>query len=234
MAKAVTRPDPALFDMATFAELLFQRETIIGETPVAYTSFHRGMMQSLMPATPYECVVAERLIAIEWELVQHLIMRNACLRQNTIRAVTDAVVAFQEESWKRRANKKGGSIGKEGARGQKTPFDKQAAMAEGADLAKRATSADEDIRTAACADITALGMDPLEVMSDAYRVFESGVTYHDAKVQDLEKRSREVKREYDALQKARPLDQPGGDAGIQDACFVEEAPVKPKKTINWV
>lgn len=234
MATAVTRPDPGRFNMETFSELLFQRETVIGEAPVAYATFHGGLMQSLVPTSPYECVVAEKLIALEWELTQHRTMRNACLRHSAVDAVMHAVVSFIEENWKSGANNKGGAITKAKARGQKPTFDMQAATAEGADLAKRATSADEDVRNAACSEITAMGMDPLEVMSAAYRSSGTGVTFHGAEIQDLEKRSREVKREYDALQKARLLEPPVVDAGIQDACVVEEAPVKPKKPINWI
>ena len=41
------------------------------------------MMLELAPATPYECVIAENLVALEWEMLQHRRMRNACIREVT-------------------------------------------------------------------------------------------------------------------------------------------------------
>jgi hypothetical protein len=61
-----------------------------------------------------------------------------------------------------------------------------------------------------------------------------GVTRHDLEIRDLEKRRREVKRDYDALQKNRPLDAPVLDANLREQPVVEEVPAKPRKEINWV
>jgi hypothetical protein len=59
---------------------------------------------------------------------------------------------------------------------------------------------------AANVTIRDLGRDPLSLMSEAYRTYESSVTQHEDRLRDLEKRRREVRRDYDLLQNARPLD----------------------------
>lgn len=46
-------------------------------------------------------------------------------------------------------------------------------------------------------------MDPVEIMGEAYRSRDWSVTHHDQKLRELEGRRREVKRDFDALQRAR-------------------------------
>ena len=80
---ALAVPDPHAFGLSSFAELLPARDPIIGEVPGAFARFHAVMMLELAPATPYECVIAENLIALEWEMLQHRRMRNTCIREVT-------------------------------------------------------------------------------------------------------------------------------------------------------
>ena len=80
MPKNLTLPDPTRFGLERFADLLPARDHITGEDPGSFDGFHEGLMQSLAPLTPYEGVIAENLIAIEWELVQHRRMRDVGLR----------------------------------------------------------------------------------------------------------------------------------------------------------
>ena len=49
-------------------------------------------------------------------------------------------------------------------------------------------------------------MEPVDLMSTAYRSRERSIMFHDGKYQELERRHREVKRDYDALQKALPIE----------------------------
>jgi hypothetical protein len=65
------------FGLASFADILPKREALIGEDPDAFDDFHAAMMETLGPTTPYECVIAEKLIDIEWETVQRRHMRQA-------------------------------------------------------------------------------------------------------------------------------------------------------------
>ena len=210
MSKKLTLPDPGRFNLASFAEILPQRDPIIGEDPGSYETFHQGLMQSLAPTTPYECVIAENLIAIEWELLQRRRMREAAIRRHAHVAVTMAagrqlLAAYQgevDEKWE--SHEAAG--GTEDDWEETDNFDEDTAWEAGDDLAERALSTDTKIRSAAWEEIQNLGLDPVEVMSEAYTSREGEIQKHDAKVQELERRRREVRRDFDALQKTRPLE----------------------------
>jgi len=168
------------------------------------------MMQSLLPMTPYEGVIAENLIAIEWELLQHRRMRDAGLRRVVRDRVSKAVVKREEAAhdakldaaWE--AHEAEG--GTEGDWKDPFTFDRETAQAAGQTLAQNAVSRDPDTFQAACAEIEGMGLDVVELMSEAYVSQKAGVTRHETKLPDLERRRRDVMRDYDALQKARPLD----------------------------
>jgi hypothetical protein len=197
-------PDPQRFNLESFAAVLPQRETIIGEDPVSWEAFHSGMRQSLKPRTPYEAVIAENLIAIEWELLQHRRMREAALRKAIRRAIRTAAA---------NAN---------------------SAPEFATDLADRAVSTDEAVRDYAYQQISGFGMEPVELMGEAYRgalvrrrpdpppgaaadildypvpfhsddpQTDNSAEHHDDKIHQLERRRREVMRDYDLLRRSRP------------------------------
>jgi hypothetical protein len=215
MSQANIMPDPAAFNLTSFADLLFRRAPLIGEDHETYDAFHAALIQSLGPATPYACVIAENLVALEWELLQHRKMRDAGLRRFTVEVIAAAFVAAQKET-------------------QKSKFNAKAAQTAGKKLAQRATSPDAQIRHAAQAEITALGMDPVQVMSEAYQTSNMGVTHHDLAIRELEKRRREVKRDFDAVQKHHPPAAAVIDVNADVAARVEAPPAKPRKTRNWV
>ncbi len=210
MSKHISPPSPERFGLTTFADLLPARDPIPGEDPGSFKGFREGMMWSLTPFTPYECVVAENLVAIEWELLQHRRMRDAALRRTICVAIRDAVVARERArhyaalraAWQEFIDKGGDEDDWE----DPFDFDEGAAREIGDDLGARAVSADPDVQAEACAEIVALGIAPVELMSKAYAELGAPASRHDEKIQELERRRREVKRDYDALQKVRPLE----------------------------
>lgn len=210
MSNDLTPTDPARFGLASFADILPARDHIVGETPGSFDGFHDGMMNSLAPITPYECVVAENLIAIEWELVQHRRMRDAGLRQR-IREIIQAAVIDREKfryesaldtAWD-------AHVAAGGSKDDWNPrirSDRDAAGAEVEALAKRAVSKDLNLQEQAYAEIRELGLEPIELMGEAYRSNDRSIITHDQKLPDLERRRREVKRDFDMLQRARPVE----------------------------
>ncbi|MDU8943251.1 hypothetical protein [Ovoidimarina sediminis] len=210
MANEISLPDPKRFNLASFAELLAARDPIPGEDPGSFDGFHEGLMRSLSPATPYECVIAENLVVIEWELFQQRRMRDNCLRKVVRGAIKHAVRAQHlnahdaalDAEWERYVA--GG--GDEDAWEEPFEFDEAAAEEAGDELATRAVSRDRSIQEAAYAEITELGLEPIELLGEAYRKYNGSHRTHDEKIQELERRRREVKRDYDALQKARPIE----------------------------
>ena len=210
MPKRLPSPDPSRFGLDTFSQILAPRPPIVGEDPASFDGFHRGMMQSLTPTTPYEGVIAENLIAIEWELLQHRRMRDASLRQHIRNSILVAVVAMRkavhEADMDADFDRHVEQGGDEDEWKEPEEFDVETASHEGDDLAKRAFSRDVDVQRAALEAISELGLDPVELMSQAYHGHNDHAQFHDGKIQELERRRREVKRDFDALVKGRPID----------------------------
>ncbi len=210
MTTDLTPSDPGRFDLTSFADLLPAREPIVGEDPGSFEGFHNGMMQSLLPMTPYEGVIAENLIAIEWELLQHRRMRDAGLRGVVRDRVSKAVVEREEAAHDAKIGEACDAHEAEGGTHDdwEEPFyfDLEAAEEAGQTLAQNSMSRDPDIFRAACAEIEDMGLDVVDLMSEAYRSYDESVTRHESKLPDLERRRREVMRDYDALQRARPIE----------------------------
>lgn len=208
-------PDPLRFNLASFAELLPSRDPIVGEDPGTFDGFRAGLFQSLGPATPYECVIAENLVLIEWELLQHRAMREACLLRSIRPAIAKAVrgqmrrehLQAMDEAWDEYVEQGGAEDDWE----EPYKFDAEAADEAASKLVDQATSRDPQVQAAAYAEISQLGLSPLELLSEAYRgtlgesfQTDQSAEYHDAKIRELERRRREVKRDFDQLQQSRP------------------------------
>lgn len=225
MTQNLSLPDPGRFGLASFAELLPSRDPIIGESPGAFAGFRESMMIALAPFTPYECVVAENLIAIEWEILQHRQMRDAALRKKMRDVIQKAVIERNkhryalalDEAWDVHVEAGGTEEDWE----DPFEFDTDAADREGEDLAERAVSTDPGRCSEAHEEIAAMGLQPIELMSQAYSQYSSPIHKHDEKLQELERRRREVKRDYDVLQKSRPVENVLPDADESDTEILE-------------
>jgi len=217
MSNDLTPPSPDRFGLSSFAELLSARPPILGEEPHTYEGFRDGLMRALTPFTPYECVVAENLVAIEWELYQQRRMREAALRKELYGTVHRALMAqerFRHEvaldaAWEAHA-----AAGGDADDWEEDEFDEYAATARARDLAARATSEDPDTQADAEADLAQMGLSTVSLMSEAYAKRSGAAARHDEKLQELERRRREVKRDYDALQKTRPVEAEVADAEV--------------------
>ncbi|MDF3362843.1 hypothetical protein HLM50_17480 [Sulfitobacter sp. Ks41] len=85
-------------------------------------------------------------------------------------------------------------------------FDRSAAEATAHELSVRALSRDPSDIAAATEKIDAMGLNVVELMGEAYSGRSRQVGYHDGKLQELERRRRDVKRDFDQLQRGRPVD----------------------------
>lgn len=205
---SVSKPED--YGLEAFKDLLPGHAAIAGEVPGAFDGFYAAMWASLAPATPYECVIAESLVAIEWEILQHRQMRDAAIRMFMRQMIRDAVLrAHLAES----GGSAESSLGLDetiGGGGMKliTPagFDEAAARAAGEDLAERAMSPNPAIQHAAYGEIEALGLAPVDLMARAYSEGQDAWRVHESRIQDLERRRIDAKKVYDALLKDRPVD----------------------------
>lgn len=206
-------PDPARFGLESFAQLLSPRAPLVGENPETHEAFHAGLLASLNPGTPHEAVIAENMVSIEWELRQHHAMRDASIRRLLTSAVTRAYVELARTDYDKAM---GEDYNKHLAARHAEPwdapyeFDAQAAEQTAQQLLDRATARDPQVRAAAEAELAQLGMDALDLLSAATRGAltdgngaDDAPEFHDAKIRELERRRREVKRDYDALTQAR-------------------------------
>lgn len=229
MTKQPNLPDPADFGLQSFAELLSTRPPIPGEVPGGFDAFRAGLLASLTPITPYECVVAENLIAIEWELFQRRRMREAVLRKELRKSITKAAMHRAEklhedatdqaidDAWDAHVEAGGDEEDWE----DPLPFDRNAAQERIAALTEGVLSNDPLEQAAAYDALTEMGVPISDLMGDAYADAVGPGQRHDARVEALERRRREVMRDYGAIQKARPLDHTKTDADIEDAELVQ-------------
>lgn len=209
MANHLAKPNPADFGFTTFASLIGKRDPIPGEADLPFDVFHDQLVSALKPRTAYEAVIVESLIAIEWELLQHRRMRDVTLRSMTRDAICAAVVDREDAAWEENSDAEYEAwinAGNAEADFEHGEFDQEAAEELGDDLAHRIVDADADVRSKADQELVELGLSALQIMGNAYRSHDRGVTHHDDKIQELERRRRLVKADLDALQKARPVD----------------------------
>jgi len=228
MSKDLTTPDPRDFGLASFADLLSSRPPIPGEEPGGFHTLRQGLLKSLAPMTPYERVVAESLIAIEWALHQRRRLREHALRKNLSEAVTkaamrriesihdDAVEDALDAAWEAHVEAGGDQEDWENP----FPFDRNAARERVNALTEGALSSDPQEQADAYKALTEMGVSLADLMGDAYAEAHGPGQRHDAKIQELERRRREVMRDYTAVQKARPIDHAKAADNIEDAVLV--------------
>jgi len=169
MGKNITKPDPRDFHLQSFADLVSGKMAIIGEDVGTFGAFRSGLLASLTPMTPYECVIAENLIAIEWELLQQRRMREASIRAALLQALKYAVKdrwkaeyeASLDRLWVDHVSQGGSQDDFE----INEAFDEEGAIDAAKELFARATSKDPTQREGAYAAITELGSDPVDLMA---------------------------------------------------------------------
>lgn len=210
MQNHLSLQSPDRFGLSSFADLLPKRPPMICEDPGSFEGFRDGMMQSLTPFTPYECVIAENLVAIEWDLLQHRRMRDASIRASVREALIEAVIKIEQDKHEAALDDAWAEYVEDGGDEEadwKEPFafDEDAAREAADALAARATSPDPELRSRAYNEILELGLSTDDLIVEAHRGLYSEAERHDKKTQDLERRRRDVKKDYDALQRTRPI-----------------------------
>ena len=149
------------------------------EDPQTYDSFRRSLLSELAPATPYEHVLADNLVTIEWEAARYRRTRDQLVlvkaRDITVKLLssTDEVGALMGASDHHRR------LG-------------QALVAGGPD--QRA-----EVETA----LQAIGRSTTEVMVRAFEEARSHLVYIESWLADVEKRRRRLRQDYDDLRASR-------------------------------
>lgn len=214
MPKDLKPTDPKQFGLTSFADLLAPGSLIPGQDPDTFEAVRAGIFASLAPVTPYECLIAENLVSIDWELLQHRRMRSDLLRQEVIDEVSESIVAFESKKhdayldveWDRHVAAGGSNDDWTEPR----KFDRSAARKRASDLVSQSQSLDGAKRKDALSEIQAMGINLTDVLSRAYRPDPFGsmasVVQHAEEIVALEKRRREVMRDFKALTEIRPIE----------------------------
>lgn len=94
-------PDPKEFNLASFGEMLWRRIALPSEEPGSFELFRDSMVRDLQPMTPYEAVIADQLIGLEWAIIQHRRMQDAMLRKSMREATIDRLFALRKAQHER-------------------------------------------------------------------------------------------------------------------------------------
>jgi hypothetical protein len=193
-------PDPSDFDLKSFGEMLWQRLPLPGEEAGSFEIFREQMTRELQPYTPYEAVLADHLVAIEWELREHRRMRDAAVRSGVMDAARDALVASR-----RRAHELEVQAACE-AQYDGVDEDGVPWQAEGDALVAQLGSGAPDQLAEADRVLASLGTSRLALMGRVWRRLSDGIALHEDAIRDLERRRRELQRDLEQLQRKRPIE----------------------------
>lgn len=230
MATKLKNREPAEFGLKRFSDLLSSRSALPAEELGNFEALRSGIISSLAPLTPYECVIAESLVTIEWELLQRRRMREVSMkkqiRENFMAAAItkaeathDAAVDEERDRHWQAFVEDGGS---EDEWQDPHPFDNEREWERISVIFDATTCTDPARREDALKAVEDMGLSLEEVIAHAYADAEGDAPRHDAKVQELERRRREVLRDYEAIQRARPIYQGIDRSAVDDAEVVSQ------------
>jgi len=205
------------FGLASFAELLFEPSDAIGETDGSFETFHEHLLQSLIPMTAHQRVLAENIITVEWEISQLTRAMRASVRRGVGQDIQSHIINKHRGIYSAEMDK----LRKEhqAARGQSSDFnlsfgdqfevpygfDPIPAKTEVEDLIQRLHSKNPEIKKCAHDDLSVTFKHAEDILADQYesgRVFQT----HSDRIATLEERRRDLKKDYDRLQQFRPIE----------------------------
>ena len=98
----VTKPNSLVaqqFGLTSFAELLFEGSDAIGEAEGSFETFHEHLLQSLMPMTAHERVLAENIITVEWEISQLTRAMRASVRRGVEQDIRHHIIHIHQAAY---------------------------------------------------------------------------------------------------------------------------------------
>ena len=205
------------FGLTSFADLLFEVSDAIGETEGSFETYHEHLLQSLMPMTAHERVLAENLITIEWEISQLTRTMRASVRRGVERDIQSHIINKHQAVYNAEMDKL--RKDRQAARGQSLDFDLSyggqfevpyefdtlPAQSEAEDLIQRLYSKEPEIKEQAHNDLSVTFKHAEDILADQYKSGETFQTHSD-RIATLEERRRDLKKDYDSLQQFRPIE----------------------------
>jgi len=160
-------------------ELLPKIMLFPGEDQTTYNGLHAAFMSDLSPITPYETVIVENIVTLEWEAMRHRRIRDDLIRLE-YRKYAAEVFMTQEV---------------------KTPlFDEESPGAT--KFVKGLMGSDQALRTECLETLEEIGINEGEILAKAYEAAGKSVEIHERILAELEVRCRRLRKDHDRLRAA--------------------------------
>ena len=156
------------------------------EDPETHAALRDAILLDLTPATPYERILAEQLVTLEWEALRHRRMRDSLL-----------LAEYRDQSVGVFQNRKVGRIGshRRNERANEMAFD--------------LVSTNKDRRTEAMQALEDAQITPSEIVAKAYTALAKDLQPHERHIAAIEGRRRKLRGDFERLKaaRARPIEE---------------------------
>ena len=156
------------------------------EDPETHAALRDAILLDLMPGTPYERILAEQLVTLEWEALRHRRMRDSLL-----------LAEYHDQSVGVFQKREVGRIGSysRNERANEMAFD--------------LVSTNKDRRTEAMQALEDAQITPSEIVAKAYTALAKDLQPHERHIAAIEGRRRKLRGDFERLKaaRARPIEE---------------------------
>ena len=152
------------------------------EDPETHRALSDAIFLNLMPGTPYERILAEQLVTLEWEALRHRRLRDSLL-----------MAEFRDQSM---------GVFKEGEVGRVYSFQQTKNAKE---MAFDLVGTNKNKRTKAMQALEAAEITPSEILAKAYKELAGSLDLHERHIAEIEVRRRKLRDDYDRFKTTRAL-----------------------------
>jgi len=167
---------------AELLQNLLPTQLLPDEDPETYGALRDAIFLDLMPGTPYERILAEQLVTLEWEALRHRRLRDSLL-----------MAEFRDQSM---------GVFQKGEVGSIYSF-QQTQNAK--DMAFDLVSTNKNKRTKAMQALEVAQIMPSEILAKAYKTLAKALELHERHIAEIEARRRKLRDDYDRLKTTRAL-----------------------------
>ena len=152
------------------------------EDPETHRALRDALFLNLLPGTPYERILAEQLVTLEWEALRHRRLRDSLL-----------MAEFRDQSM---------GVFQEGDVGRISSYRRNE---RAKDMAFNLVSTDKNLRTEAMQALEVAQITPSEILAKAYKALARPLETHERHIAEIEVRRRKLRDDYDRLKTTRAL-----------------------------
>jgi len=185
MSTVPTPPPTSTGIIEVLSDLTRSTQLFPDEDQTTYQALRAMLFSDLAPGTPYEHVIAQNLVDLEWEAMRHRRFRDQLILSEYKKVAAELVDKSDNPS--------GFSLGPSQA--VKT-------------LAHDLVSSDAEVRSAAEQQLADRNISSSEILALAYQRRAKDLEPHDRKLAEVEVRRRRLREDYERLKAsiARPIE----------------------------